>query len=251
MYDNDWLLWRITWTLAFPLGAETLVGERFDDVFRDAWRGLAFRSVWNEGRNDKSCEATDKFDSPSSWKSSLGYGEITEQSVFAVLRGIERHSIQPRAIECVVDLGSGTGRVVLAVAIALLPTLTSAIGLEIVPGLHQRAVQLQTKWNEERLFLSSGVTNGSKLQFHCCDFTVQTEWIDTADLIFIHCTVFEDALFDLTCQLCSRARPGTWIVTVSRPLSNTPTGPATFECISDVHLEMSWGIGQIYVQQRV
>jgi Histone methylation protein DOT1 len=251
MYNSDWLLWRITWTLAFPFGAESLMGERFDDDFRDAWRFLVFRIVWSEGRIDKSCETTYKCDSPNSWNSSLGYGEITEQTVFAILRGIERRT-RPRAIECVVDLGSGTGRVVLAAAIALLPTLTSAIGLEIVPGLHQRAIQLQTTWNEELLFLSSGVPSGhGKLQFHCCDFTVQTEWIDTADLILIHCTVFEDALFDLTCQLCSRARPGTWIVTVSRPLNNAPTGPATFECISDVHLEMSWGIGRVYVQRRV
>jgi Histone methylation protein DOT1 len=250
MYDSDWLLWRITWTRAFPLKAESLVGERFDDNFRDAWRCLAFRSVWNEGRNDKSCETTDKSDSPNSWKSSLGYGEITEQTVFTVLQGIERR-IQPRAIECVVDLGSGIGRVVLAAAIALLPTLTRAIGLEIVPGLHQRAIQLQTTWNEELLLLN-GTTNGrGKLQFHCCDFTVQTEWIDTADVIFIHCTVFEDALFALTCQLCLRVRPGTCIVTVSRPLSNAPTGPAAFERISDVHLDMSWGIGRVYVQRRV
>lgn len=211
------------------------------------------------------------------WKEeSLGYGEITEQAIFKILlQHIGLCRLQATPVQTMVDLGSGTGRVVLAAAIALSPFLKVAMGLEIVPELHTQALELQTLWNRKAYTVSpfdcesdddscknqldTATMATTRLDFQCVDFTRNTEWTKSADLVFMHCTVFEEALFVTACDLCVTVKPGTWIITVSRPLlqcfdeatvaSAMPDG--TFEIISELHLEMSWGRGRVFVQRKL
>jgi Histone methylation protein DOT1 len=221
----------------------------------DVWYRLAFRSLWVEDENQNVASMDSNVDGCSgsgNWTNSLGYGEITEQTVFAVIRSIrqilQRQSptMMSTSVEVMVDLGSGAGRVVLAAAIAVSLHLKMAVGLEILPGLHRQAMLLQNRWNEEAVHLAP---TRPCLDFQCCDFTTRTDWIDSADLIFMHCTVFEDSLFELACDLCSRVKPGTWIVTVSRRLQSAEA--FIFECVSELQLELSWGLGRVYVQRKL
>ena len=67
--------------------------------------------------------------------SSLTYGEISVGSFVQLLRTLP----QPETPPHFVDIGSGTGKAVLAAALAR--SLASAIGVELVPQLHDTAVR--------------------------------------------------------------------------------------------------------------
>jgi SAM-dependent methyltransferase len=239
-YSTERLAWRILWTRALPTAVQTLLQDDNDND--DVWYDLAFRCIWRDDNKSKYPDQQHRNTPPDRCSDSLGYGEITEIAVFEILHVIRQQQQLSNTINVVVDLGSGTGRVVAAAAIALRPAL--AMGLEIVPELHQRAVNLQTRWNDER---SIHLENMTTLDFRCCDFTVDTEWIDAAHLIFMHCTVFEEALFAKVCDLCAKVNAGTWIVTVSRPLLCRQDA---FECVSELQVEMSWGRGLVYLQRK-
>jgi hypothetical protein len=265
------------------------------------------------------------------WRKSLGYGEIKECSVFRILQYIcqyqdgsldHNNNVVPTTIRTVIDLGSGTGRVVLASALALLSqqqqhcvapssssSLQSVIGLEIVLPLHRSALQrIQPQWNREQELLpkrhqphqceqvqspqvnlyTSIDTNSTTLDFHCCDFTVHTDWWTQAvDLIWIHGTVFEEELWDQLYRIImgrastssssrrSGVKVGTWIVSISRPLLLQSPPPTTLppttlpptrlpptnmdstaeDCrlylqpISEMFVDMNWGQGIAYIQQ--
>jgi len=123
--------------------------------------------------------------------------------------------------------------------------------MEIVHDLHQQAVANGERWCNECCMTTGDILDedafGVNLDFRCCDFTVDTEWVDVADLIFIHGIVFEKCLMEhLEQQLCPQVKAGTYIVTVSRPLVNEEA----FERIAELQVQMSWGRGTAYLQRR-
>ena len=259
------LLWCITWTLAFPVISQSLlfpkahVGCHQDDDDDSVWYYLAFHRLWNKvsERNKMKWEYGGKGAFPqcslrTRWGNSLGYGEITEGSVFEIvhrIRGFQRGESGDgpcRSIQTVIDLGSGSGRVVLAAALALRPM--SMMGFEIVPTLYDFSYQLLHPWKEESMLCHSEIVTA--LDLRCCDFTVDADvWITNVDLIFVHGTLFEDALWDQVVSICSKVRVGTWVVSVSRPLvsSNQCHG---LVCRSEFTMELSWGRGMIFLYVR-
>jgi Histone methylation protein DOT1 len=270
MTTTEALLWRITWTKAFPVVSQSIWSSNADDetptsdscADDSVWYGLAFHCLWNEflerskvagWKRPLAIPSTYSLEGCTSrWSHSLGYGEITEGAVFQMMRhirGLQRNEwgepMGCQNIQTIADLGSGSGRVVLAVAMALQPKV--AIGLEIVPAWHEFASQLWNAWNEEcRL---CGRENVTRLDFRCCDFTVDTEWwVHRADLVLVHGTVFEDALFEQVIAICRKTNVGTWIVSVSRPLiSSKPWNGHGLEFLSEFIIEMSWGRGIAFV----
>jgi SAM-dependent methyltransferase len=292
VYTSEYLAWRISWILAFPVISQTIFVQDDDtenDLLSDGdsnpnnhdcvWHYLSFHRLWNENGNRNHAETgciiplvVPPFTTTSTWllqceqttlhrwKNSLGYGEITEGAVFEIIRQIRSLNCSTQVekngarkcqnIHTVVDLGSGTGRVVLAAALALQPKLV--IGLEIVPTLHDVASQISHRWNNEYKLCNH--KNTTVLDFRCCDFTIDTDWwVNKADLVFIHGTVFEDELVQNVYNICKKLKVGTWIVTVSQPLVSSRRhicdhdDKLSLECISEFCVEMSWGRGIVYI----
>jgi Histone methylation protein DOT1 len=273
------LLWRITWTKAFPVVAQTLWSLSAEEETREpvvngyieeededdsVWYFIAFHCLWNEAMKRSKVNVENKWKGllpisstyclePSvrtqPWSNSLGYGEITEGAIFEMahhIRGLQSNGIGCPNIQTVMDLGSGSGRVVLAAAVAL--SAQTVIGLEIVPAWHDFAAQLlHPIWNEECMLC--GREDATRIDLRCCDFTVDTEWwVHQVDLIFVHGTVFEDALFEEVISICKEAKVGTWIVSISRPLvSSAPRHLHGLEYQSEWTVEMSWGRGIAFV----
>jgi hypothetical protein len=319
---------------------------------------IAFQCVWNETRSriyhrlghGGSGNETDKTEkapvtaTPTAveakcytrWNDSLGYGEITEMAVFQILHylntrvlrttdqnyhhGIHYNDSHHPHIRTVMDLGSGTGRVVLATAMAMqyhhprppLPVVVKqpqqannvVMGIEIVSSLHNQASQIVARWNvEQQLLVSSSSiilsddsqpmagdlipssslsllpplapwfvpAAATQLDIRCGDFLENYHiWIQSVDVIFIHGTVFEDELWEHIYHMIlgtrsnhfwndvpleengrNGARIGTYIVSVSRPLTlpslHLPN-PKRHDCLSHksqstpATAEMSLGI---------
>lgn len=236
--------------------------------------------------------------SSSTWKDSLGYGEITAPAVFEVFHFVRSKQIRLSSHLhrdeshlhldddhhhnhnskddndglVMVDLGSGNGRVLFASCLCHYP-IRKAIGLEIVPALHQEALMNYQAWNW--LEPGPGLPSSTSVafDFRQADFTVDTQWAEQAHLVWIHATVFEDALMDqLEGLVKSKCRRGTIFCLVSRPfrteqedqngiVQDVTDDDDNSDCdddgdtdvlvtIGELQLDMNWGQGTVYVQQK-
>jgi hypothetical protein len=83
----------------------------------------------------------------------------------------------------------------------------------------------------------------------CTRWTGWTQATTPADadrmLVLCHATVFSDHLLAALSATCSRCKPGTLFVLVSRPLVHPE-----IETIREGQLEMSWGTATAYLQRR-
>ncbi len=207
----------------------------------------------------------------------LGYGEICPESVLRILQRIphllgnqqnkDQHGKQQKILT-VADLGSGNGKVLLTAALGL--SIGRAIGIEIAPSLHAQAVTNYEEhwkyWDAGCSTIDTSTTDDSTTntddsttdsttvwEWKCADFTVDTEWVELVDLIFIHAAVFEPALMEQLNALCQRCRSGTYFCMVSQPLNTTgysDGGAGCIETIDEVHLDMNWGQATVYIQRK-
>eukprot|EP00397_Hematodinium_sp_SG-2012_P045219 GEMP01050715.1.p1 GENE.GEMP01050715.1~~GEMP01050715.1.p1 ORF type:complete len:370 (+),score=92.51 GEMP01050715.1:26-1135(+) len=136
--------------------------------------------------------------------------------------GLERQEF------CFLDLGSGRGKAI--VAVALLFPQARACGVEIRPQLHQAA---------EALAMDSQLR--SRIRFVKANF-FDVQW-NEADVILVNATGFEDVLLRrLEKKLDAEAKKGTRIIALSVPLRASRLkglGPP-------LRYRMSWGNASIY-----
>ena len=241
------LAWQLVWTLAFPTLALVRDANQHHRP-SDAWQEQLAYKILEDANQQQRRRRKESPAFPAcccekeNWRQSLGYGEITEQTVFFVLRWIRRHNGDITTTTtskkwCIVDLGSGSGRVLQAALVGSLP-VAELIGLELQTALHQQALERTQQWDHTT----------TKIDLQCADFTRNRRWIAVADLVFCHATVFSDDLMAQVNRLCAHCRPGTYFCLVSRPL-RTDTG--IFKTLLELPMEMSWGRGTIFIQQRV
>ena len=141
MFMEETLAWKLVWTLAFPALAivrddsnDSLILEQHAyKILEDAFQRRKSDALPCNRRDDEN------------WRNSRGYGEITEQTVFEVLQRVRRHK-SSKATWCIVDLGSGSGRVLQAAIVGCLPVV-ELIGLELQPQLHQQALERAQIWD--------------------------------------------------------------------------------------------------------
>eukprot|EP00593_Proboscia_inermis_P011333 CAMPEP_0171310036 /NCGR_PEP_ID=MMETSP0816-20121228/20239_1 /TAXON_ID=420281 /ORGANISM="Proboscia inermis, Strain CCAP1064/1" /LENGTH=449 /DNA_ID=CAMNT_0011793957 /DNA_START=211 /DNA_END=1561 /DNA_ORIENTATION=- len=148
------------------------------------------------------------------------------------------------------DIGSGTGRLVLA-ASALHPTFSKCKGLEILPGLHQRAVEIghtvcdlveisKDKNNNDgdndnggngittlrKGSLSPTLPLSPELQFTCGSFTDPYIHLSDVDIAFCFSSCMDPPLLTfLSAALGRQCQTGTLIITTEYPLPLTGTIP--------------------------
>jgi hypothetical protein len=158
----------------------------------------------------------------------------------------------------VMDLGSGNGRVLLAACLAY--SFDKAIGLEIVPELHEEALQNWCAWNNKNHLVGGleqqpATTTCTIFDFRCADFRDHANLIATANLIFIHATVFNDLLMAQLQTLCEACSMGTYFVMVTRPLleSSSAAGGSSsgIQTLESLRLDMNWGEATVYIQKKV
>ena len=248
--------WSVTWCRAFP----TLL-DLFCDTAELAHqlRPLAWTTLYP---NDKTAVVSRRDVEEShviEWQHSLGYGEIDPDTVCYLMHWLKTNGLILRVPHdgqntTIFDLGSGDGKVILATALSLTaetPTAmtkisnatTTLVGFEIVPHLHNQALTRMQTYARD---MGSETNHHIVIHLTCDDFTRhQARIARDADLIWIHATVFEDALFHKVQEICAACRSGTLFIVISRPLQNS-----AIETILSKRLKMSWGDGMVFVQRR-
>ena len=184
----------------------------------------------------------------------LVYGEIDAATLGKVLRRVREDFGGRIDGGHFVDLGSGSGRAVIAAAL-LQRSWKTCTGIELLEGLHALSLEAAEAYGAVAQTLPSGGP-APDVRFLCGDFVGQEvrggvirsdealDWAG-ADVVFANSTAFDAGLMRKVASRASRLAKGAIFITVSQELSS----PA-FELLSALKEEMSWGTATINVHRK-
>lgn len=140
----------------------------------------------------------------------LGYGEVDVEAFANFLRSLPPYHNKGRFV----DFGSGSGKAVLAAAFSGL--FSSCIGVEIVEPLQRLALQAK-----ERASLIDP-ERASCVHFELGDIFEKEELWQTADILFITCTLFTDDMMQrLDMAINTLVQSGSIVITTTRRLMSS------------------------------
>lgn len=145
----------------------------------------------------------------------LTYGDVSFE---AMRRGLEATS--PPAHGTFFDLGSGSGRAVIAAA--LLHELSRCVGVEILQDLHAKASAVARRYD---VAMRAALPHHCSIEMRRGDlFDVKD--LDSADIVFVCCVTWDSAIMlRLAHKLASTLHAGAKVLTVGKPLPAAVTAP--------------------------
>lgn len=161
------------------------------------------------------------------------YGEIEFLPFIALLS-----LTKPNRQTVFYDLGSGTGKAVIACAMVF--PVKKSCGIELFQPLHQAAQSRKNSLSE-----CSGYSEAANTVSFIQDNFLNCAWQE-ATLIFINATAFIGETWSALNQKLQSLAIGTIVITTTKPLC---AGDA-FELIQTTRVEMSWGWVNAYIQKR-
>lgn len=164
---------------------------------------------------------------------SLTYGEVTPASVLRMLTKVEA-----KPGETFYDLGSGTGKAV--VYAAIIGGMGKSVGIELVRDLYDAAQTVRERYDAE---VRPSIDNPAAIEFRHGDMFAHD--LSEADIVFSHCTCFDDALMAKLAQKLEELRPGARVITVTKSLPS-----AAFETTGSELLSLGWGDATMYYQRK-
>lgn len=175
---------------------------------------------------------------------SLTYGEIEFQSFAEILLTIQaRYGGLPEG-GIFYDLGSGTGKALIAAA--LLSNFSECRGIEILPSLHSLGLKLTEAYSEKfiKFVLSNSDLWTITPRLINIKGNILEEDFSEADLIFVNSTCFSDEMVSEISEKPTKV--GTISVSLTKPLS-----AKNWAQLEVVRKKMSWGEATVYIQRRV
>lgn len=174
----------------------------------------------------------------------LTYGEIVDMKLIHEVLDVLRESslLDSRTRGCFCDLGSGSGKMVIAAA--LTKQFTRCVGVEIMTSLHEIALTLATEY---RSVVGSDASYPSVELFHHNIFSLELfDWTQ-AGVVYINSTCFDEEMMDRLASIAvDRCLPGAVFVT----LSSWFWGRDNIKLVKEIRQEMSWGWADIFIQVR-
>ncbi|MCE0722122.1 hypothetical protein FOLKNPGA_00053 [Legionella sp. PC1000] len=160
------------------------------------------------------------------------YGEIDFLSFIALLS-----LTNPNENTVFYDLGSGTGKAVLACSMVF--PIAKSIGIELFPELYLDAC----KRLEQLAAMKNYAEQAKKIQFILGDFLKVN--FDDATLVFINSTAFFGPTWEKLCAKLNHLPHLNTVITTSKALSSTH-----FTVTTRTKVEMSWGVVFAYIHTR-
>lgn len=163
----------------------------------------------------------------------LTYGEVVDmQLLHAVLECLQdRQLLNEANSDCFYDLGSGSGRMVIAAA--LTKVFQACIGVEILTSLHEIACEVLQGY----LTLQADDPSYPTVQFYHNDlFDLCSHDWTRGGVLYINSTCFDDEMMArLGALAAERLRAGSIVITLS-----TSFEKHGFQVIHEIRHEMSW-----------
>jgi Histone methylation protein DOT1 len=173
----------------------------------------------------------------------LVYGEISFEAFVIILSLIKRKWGLPKD-GTFTDLGSGTGKPV--VAAALQHNFQLCQGVEILEGLYTTSVQIQKMWEDDESILAQ-CGHKPQLQFvhgDATDFEV-LDWSNSS-VVLANSTCFDDALMRKIAACCYSLKEGTFVITFTKSLQCDD-----LEVVEKRMLSMSWGGCSVFIHRKM
>lgn len=160
------------------------------------------------------------------------YGEIDFESFIALLS-----LCKPESSTIFYDLGSGTGKAVLACIMVF--NVQKSCGIELFASLHHCAQQQQQRLK----CIPEYEAKAERIEF------IQSNLLDAnftdANLIFVNATAFFGETWLAISKLVEKIQPGTLVITTSKALRSD-----LFTLCTLTQVKMSWGPVTAYIQER-
>ena len=160
------------------------------------------------------------------------YGEIEFLPFIALLS-----LVKPDQNTVFYDLGSGTGKAVLACAMVY--PIKKSCGIELFDELHQSACEQKNHMQT----IQDYQQKAQAIDFICNNF-LNADFSD-ATLIFINATALFGQTWDDLIQRLRQLKTGTLILTTSKKLPSD-----AFEIKKATRIQMSWGVVRVFIFQR-
>ena len=138
------------------------------------------------------------------------------------------------------DLGSGTGKAV--VAAALLYPFNKSIGIELLPSLHEQSIKVLQQFQEKR---TNFTTQVSTQMGDICNIA----WWEDADVIYCNTLAFTEELLTIMRALMCKVKAGTFVMTTGR-LNDEGHMDDAFVCLEYAMQPFSWGMSTLWLHQR-
>lgn len=159
------------------------------------------------------------------------YGEIEFTSFIALIS-----LTHPHQNTRFYDLGSGTGRAVIACAMVF--NVESCCGVELFVELHQEAEK-----QKKHLARLPGYEHKADIISFLHEDFLNVDLSD-ATLIFINSTAFMGETWQLLNEHLAQVALGAIIITVSKKLT-----ASVFEVVKMTKIDMSWGVATVFIHQ--
>lgn len=216
----------------------------YDEIMRP------FPTTLGKAVSKKEREAKDNKDS------TLVYGEITFEALGTVIEKIKKIYGKPNEGSSGVlgilqegqrgvfyDLGSGTGKPVVAAAIA--HTFDICYGIEILEGLYSVSLDVLNAYNTRGKAKLNRTTDthvqmtlGSFLSFSVKD------WRD-ADVVFVNSTCFDENIMLQLAKLARGLKKGAFFISLTKQIPSEE-----FAVLEYSMYKMSWGEATIFICQK-
>ena len=192
---------------------------------------------------------------------SLSYSQASYEEILKVLQRLTRLGLKDDEADenkgetCTnsgnfIDLGSGTGSVVYAAALAY--NFHTCTGIEILPSLNDVSNNILINiWNKK--ILNDDMIDDQKkhdiiINFYlgdCCytNFTY-------GDIIYFNATCYDNLVISRIEKKCWELKPGTFLIMITKKLPNT--SDLFFDLIDDgtIKIKLNWGIASVYYYKR-
>ena len=198
-FHRQWRLWR--WRNSLSLNKKK---QFFKELFQDV-NGFQL-SKQARRKNDEMA---------------LTYGEIQFESFVALLCQIE---LNANSIFC--DLGSGTGKAIIACSLVF--DIKKCIGIELLTPLHEAAMQVKNKLNQ-----IDGI-KAHKIEYINADFMENMP--EDITIVFINASAFFGEMWQKIVERLERLPHLQHIITTK------PIESHTFEVCHHSLITMSWGL---------
>ncbi|MBA2711215.1 MAG: hypothetical protein H0U57_11560 [Tatlockia sp.] len=161
------------------------------------------------------------------------YGEIVFEPFIALLT-----MCKPDSSTVFYDLGSGTGKAVLACSMVF--NVHKSCGIELFPSLHEAALSQQARLENLPVYIEKA----GAISFINADFC--NIRLNDASLIFINSTTFFGDEWQKISIHLEQIKSGSIVISTSKPLKSI-----CFSTLRLTEVAMSWGIVNTFIQCRI
>ncbi|KTC73905.1 Histone methylation protein DOT1 [Legionella birminghamensis] len=209
--------WRKQWLLRKWRSSLNL--DAHEKVFNQLYQSVSGFHLSKQARADN--------DSPE-----YVYGEIEFQSLIALLSLCD-----PGPQTCFYDLGSGTGKAVIASAMVF--PVKKSCGIELFESLHNCALQQQRKLEQTPAY------NKQIASIHFENKDIFTADFSDATLVYINATAFFGERWERLSHLLESIAAQSLVLSTSKPLQSP-----LFTLLRTVKVQMNWGEVSVFIQQK-